>query len=97
MKRLAIVLASALLLIGCYSHINRVKDKWGPPAKVEYQQNKIIHYYYFYQDRTRGYIPAKGGLFLLTGRAGWYVVEIITDRDGKILSKRKYWKQPDIK
>jgi len=36
MKRLtALLLLLLVILFGCYTHINKVKDKWGPPAKVE--------------------------------------------------------------
>ena len=35
-----------------------------------------------------------GGLAISQYTAGIVVVEITTDRNGKILDKRKYWKQP---
>ena len=94
MKRLAIVLALSLLLIGCYSHISQVKEKWGPPAKVEYKRDTITYFYYFHKGKATVY----HGDYLSSGSvtAGWITVEIITDRSGKILKKRKYWKQPKV-
>jgi hypothetical protein len=84
---LAIFILLSVLLFGCTTHINQVKDKWGPPAKVESQGERLIYYYHFYVARV-GKFGAK---------SGWVVHEITTDRDGKILGTRKYWKQPEIK
>ena len=95
MKRILIITLVMLFLVGCAgrpgTHINRVTDRWGDPAEVEDRGDTIVYYYYFQKgkvsaltgDMTHGYV---------TG--GWVVVEIITDRDGKILKVRKYWKQP---
>jgi len=85
LKQKVLILALAVLLIGCYTNINRVKDKWGPPAKVEYGKDTIVYYYYFSKGEVRA-----GGDWV----GGYVVVEITTDPNGKILKKRKYWKQP---
>jgi len=84
---LAILGLLFVLLLGCATNINQVKDKWGSPAKVESQGERLIHYYYFYVERV-GRFGTKSGLV---------VHEITTDKDGKILRTRKYWKQPEIK
>lgn len=88
-KRLVVVLILVVLLSGCTTHINQVKDRWGPPGKVEDRPDTVVYYYYFYKTQVvrRPYTPPEV-------REGWVVVEITTDLDGKILKKRKYWKQP---
>jgi len=83
---LAILSLLFVLLVGCTTHINQVKDKWGPPAKVESREERLIYYYYFHVERV-GRFGTKSGVV---------VHEITTDRDGKILGTRKYWKQPKI-
>ncbi len=94
MKRLVLALILPLLLGGCYTHINQVKDKWGPPAKVEHRKDTMVYYYYFY----KGKAVVFGGDTVAGGEvtAGWIVVEITTDPKGKILKKRKYSKQPKL-
>lgn len=90
-KRLVVVLILVVLLSGCTTHINQVKDRWGPPAKVEERADTVVYYYYFYKTKVvrRPYMPPEV-------MKGWVVVEITTDLDGKILKKRKYWKQPTV-
>ncbi|MFX0198210.1 MAG: lipoprotein [Candidatus Hodarchaeota archaeon] len=85
MNRLILVLVLALFLAGCYTHINKVQDKWGPPAKVEDRGDTRIYYYYF-PATDYGWGASKSGI---------NVVELITTPEGKILKKRQYWKQPD--
>jgi starvation-inducible outer membrane lipoprotein len=85
---LAWALVLALFLAGCYTHISKVEDKWGPPAKIEHRKDTIVYYYYFYKGEER-----LGGDVV----AGYVVVEITTNLEGKILKKRKYWKQPQVK
>lgn len=81
--------------MGCTTpHINQIRDKWGPPAKVEDRSDTIVYYYYFHKGKVTGLTST---ITSVGATSGWVVVEIITDRDGKILKKRKYWKQPEIK
>jgi hypothetical protein len=96
MKRVAIALILLLLLVGCYKHISKVEHKWGPPAKVEDRGDTIVYFYYFYKATGSAIIPTgkRGAMVLASGTEGIVVVEIITDRSGNILDKRKYWKQP---
>lgn len=91
MKR-AILILLILFFIGCraYTHISHVEDKWGPPAKVEDRGDTLHHFYYFRHYHARD----KVGKHITEG---WITVEIVTDRAGKILIKKKYWKQPDLK
>lgn len=97
MKRLLGAILVALFLSACYGNINKVKDKWGPPAKVEYQEDTIVYYYYFYRGKAIGYDPGNsGGVTFGKTTVGIVVVEIVTDKNGKILNKRKYWKQPNL-
>jgi len=98
MKRLtALLLLLLVILSGCYTHINKVKDKWGPPAKVEDRGDTIVYYYYFYRGKSTGYHPGdRGGIVVGSSTVGVVVAEIITNREGKILKKRKYWKQPEL-
>jgi len=101
MKRTALailmMIALAVSLLACYSNISQVRDKWGDPAKVEDRGDTIVYYYYFYQGRGVGYDPGdSGGITLGRVTTGIVVVEIITNREGKILKKRKYWKQPKV-
>jgi len=92
-----------LILMGCTTtppHINQIKDKWGPPAKVEDRGDTLVYYYYFYRSGGRVFITESilaAWAYDKATRPGWIVVEIITDLEGKILSRRKYWKQPEIK
>ena len=92
MKRVAIVLILALSLIGCYRNIAKVERKWGPPARVEDRGDTIVYFYHFHKEYASVYARRGFG----TGHAtyGIVVVEITTDRNGRILGKRKYWKQP---
>jgi hypothetical protein len=100
---LAVLILLVVLLMGCTTtspHINQIKDKWGPPAKVEDRGDTIVYYYYFYRGGGRIAVtdsPLATLIMDKTAKAGWYVVEITTDAEGKILRKRKYWKQPEIK
>jgi hypothetical protein len=98
-KRFALSVILVLLFFGCATTtISQVEDKWGPPAKVEDRGDTIVYYYYFYKGKGIGYDPGEsGGIVWGQVTGGWIVVEIITDRNGKILKKRKYWKQPEIK
>ena len=87
--KVLVLIIGILFLLGCYTHIQRVERKWGPPAKIESHNNKMSYYWYFYKGQVRG------KFFKTTDvSVGWLVVEIITDPTGKILQKRKYWKQP---
>jgi len=97
-KKVLIGLICLFLLLGCYRNISQVEYKWGPPGKVEDRGETLVYYYYFYRGRGIGYDPGYGGGVTL-GRvtAGIVVVEITTDKTGKILKKRKYWKQPETK
>jgi len=85
MNRLIVLfLALGLVIGGCYklrvaagvSHIRRIENKWGPPAKIEHTDETDIYYWY---GKKRG---------------GTVVVEFVTDKNGKVLKVRRYWKQP---
>jgi hypothetical protein len=39
-KLIALFLALAVLVFDCHTHINKVKDKWGPPAKDEFTRER---------------------------------------------------------
>jgi uncharacterized membrane protein YciS (DUF1049 family) len=92
MKRLILVLVLALLLVGfAASNVNQVKGKWGAPAKVEDRGDTNVYYNYFYRGKVSGLTSeiTPAGV-----TAGWVIVEIITDLNGKVLKMRKYLKQP---
>ena len=90
---LVAVIFLALALPCCYKNISQVERRWGPPARVEVVNGELIYYYYFYINRGSGYI-SKYGFWNYATESGVVTYEIRTDRDGKILGKRKYWKQP---
>ena len=96
MKRLALILLLVLFLARCYTHINKVQNKWGPPAKVEDRGDILVYYYYFHKGQIRGSLVDAKRPIPTEITAGWLVVEFTTERNGKILNKRKYWKQPDL-
>ena len=73
-----------------------MQDKWGPPAEVEDRGDTIHYFYYFHHGRIKGSIVDADKITGTGITTGWLVVEIVTDKNGKILKKRKYWKQPDL-
>ena len=81
-----------VLLVGCSTTktISQVEDKQGPPAKVERRGDTVVYYYYFSKRGVR-IRPFSVGM-----ESGCVIVEFITDPSGKILKKRKYWKQTEI-
>jgi hypothetical protein len=92
MKKLIVCLLMGLFLAGCYSTIAQVENRWGPPARVEQGDTTDIYYYHFYKRQGSGLVYS--GVIITKDEGGWYTVEITTDKEGKILSKRKYWTQP---
>jgi hypothetical protein len=95
MRRLIICLLMGLFLTGCATTktISEVENKWGPPARVEQGITTDTYYYHFYKEQGRALVHR--GIVIANGTGGWYTVEIKTDKAGNILSKRKYWKQPE--
>ena len=91
-KVIVAVLFSFLFISGCCFHISKVIDKWGNPARIENQGDTVAYYYYFLESKSN---PLDIYYGFDKGTA-WKVVEIITDRKGKILKKRSYWKQPNV-
>jgi hypothetical protein len=94
-KQLILTLIVSLFLSACATpKINKVVEKWGPPAKVEELNGNKIYYWYFYKGRA-----------MVVGRAlsfgryseGWVTYEFTVDEEGSIIQERKYWKQPDQK
>jgi len=97
MKKLSILIILFALILGCYRNISQVERKWGPPAKVE-DKGETIHYFWcFYHTKVKGSLVNANKISGTGITAGTLVVEIITDRNGKVLDKRKYWKQPELK
>jgi len=93
--RIIFILVALFFLSACYHNISQVMNKWGPPAKIEQTNGKVVYYYYFYRRGGAAYATNRFASWGETG--GWLVVEITTDLNGKILKKREYWKQPEIK
>jgi hypothetical protein len=76
-----ILLTLLIILFGC-THISTLSDlraKYGPPAKIEETQNTTT-YFYFYKVRFR---------------TTWEVSEFVATKDGKIIEKRQYYRQPE--
>jgi hypothetical protein len=99
------ILILSLFLIGCghtSSSLSRTEEKWGPPAKIENFEDKIIYYYYFNRAKSSAKGIAVGGSNVAgiggseDAFAGWWVVELTFDREGNLLKKREYWKQPKL-
>jgi len=82
-----IVLILVTLLLGCagLTTLTEVENKYGPPAKQEVVNDKIIYYYYFSGRRAR--IPYERYNVC---------VEFTFDKDGKLINKRKYFPQPTL-
>jgi hypothetical protein len=83
-----IVLILVTLLFGCAGVTTQaqVEQKYGPPAKKEMVDDKIIYSYYFSGRRLR--IPYE--------RYENMCWEFTFDKDGKLISKRKYFSQPTL-
>jgi hypothetical protein len=94
MKKLVMCILMCLFLIGCVhtTTISQVENKWGPPAQIEQRGDATVYYYHFYKEEGGALVYR--GIVIATARGGWYTVEITTDKDGKIMGKRQYWKQP---
>ena len=93
MKKLSVCLLIGLFLAACATTttIQQVENKWGPPASIEQRDTTDIYYYHFYKRQGSGLVYS--GVIVTKEQGGWYTVEITTDKEGKILSKRKYWMQ----
>lgn len=102
MKKIGIYLL-VIFLFNCTTSktftLIQVEDKWGPPAKIEYRNDKIVYYYYFYKRKVKGGIVGSGPIAMGSGEleTGWIILEVIAGQDGKVLKMRKYWKQPELK
>lgn len=98
MNKLALLFFILIALAGCYKNIDKVEKKWGPPAKVEERGDTLVYYWYFYTSQVKGSVVHAKKFSVLGPTSVTYgvvVIEIITDKTGKILEKRKYWKQPN--
>ena len=71
------VLIALLGLFGCVHTIDRVEQRWGPPARVEQQDEYTIYYYSFNKEGRRG--------------SGVLDVTLTCDSAGNILSKNQTW------
>ena len=83
MKRLIVLaVVIGLLISGCATTMDRVQDKYGPPARVEQLENGYtVHYYY-----------------KVCNDYDCLCNEFTYDQNGKIVKHRKYWTQglPDV-
>ncbi|GEM_PF-756685 len=78
MKTISLFALIALLgLFGCVHTIDRVEQRWGPPARVEQQDEYTIYYYSFNKEGRRG--------------SGMLDVTLTCDSAGNILSKSQTW------
>jgi hypothetical protein len=86
-KLILLAMLIGLLIIGCARlTLNQVEQKYGPPAKKEVVNDKIIYYYYFSGRRLR--IPYE--------RYEGVCWEFTFDKEGKLINKRKYYTQPTL-
>ena len=108
MKKIFVLLVMAIFLSGCALTLTRFENKYGRPARVEiecidnsvtcdeetYDNNKdaIKHIIWFYYWQTRRSRVAVGGVDDYTG---WLCWEIIADKNGDVISSRKYIEQPN--
>jgi hypothetical protein len=78
MKTISLFASIALLaLFGCVHTIDRVEQRWGPPARVEQQDEYTIYYYSFNKEGRRG--------------SGILDITLTCDSTGNILSKTQKW------
>ncbi len=79
MKRilLFVLLTMVFGLFGCAHTIGRVEQRWGPPVRVEQQEDHTIYYYSFNKAGRRG--------------SGVLNVTLTCDNAGNILSKSQTW------
>ena len=79
MKRilLFVLLTMVFGLFGCAHTVGRVEQRWGPPARVEQQEDHTIYYYSFNKAGRRG--------------SGVLNVTLTCDNAGNILSKSQTW------
>ena len=94
MKKIILVsLAIVILLCGCAwrytTNISGIESKWGPPAKVV-KNNGTTTYLWYFEESHHGAAP-------FTSNTSWTTYEFVCDREGKIISKRSYSKQPELK
>jgi hypothetical protein len=74
---LLFALIALLGLFGCVHTIDRVEQRWGPPARVEQQEDYTIYHYSFNKEGRRG--------------SGMLDVTLTCDSAGNILSKSQTW------
>lgn len=96
MRQTAMALILVLFLLSCaaVTNISQVEAKWGPPGKVEDRGDTVHYFWYFPHTRVKGSLLSADKISGSSVMSGTIVVEVITDRAGVVLSKRKYWKQP---
>jgi S1-C subfamily serine protease len=87
MKRFIILLLAIVFIFACKGGgtLKEVRSKWGPPAKVEETEDSIMWFYYFQEGTDVWGRPINR----------YVVVEIVADKNGNVLDKRKYWRQPE--
>jgi len=79
MKRILLFVLLSIVLgsLGCAHTIDRVEQRWGPPARVEQQGEYTLYYYSFNKASRRG--------------SGMLNVTLTCDNAGNILSKSQIW------
>ena len=97
MRKIILIGLAVFFLVGCGArHISKVEEKWGPPARIVKVNEHSIYYYEF--QTWMGGTTGSGGLGGYSGQSygiyGTNVVELTIDKDGFIIKKREYWKQP---
>jgi len=82
MKKIILPAVAFALLIGCaYTDINRVQDKWGPPAQAIKTGDQVKYVWFLPED---------------SDTRAWVTHEFICDSQGKIISRRSYVTQPTL-
>lgn len=87
-KLILLVVVLGLLVGGCATTLNDLRDKWGPPAKCEKRGELTVCYWYFYL----GNGPAPDSYEIRP--ADWKCGEVTVGKDGKVIKVIRYWMQP---
>jgi hypothetical protein len=94
-KSLILVLILAVILLTCAHTLSQIEEKWGPPAKIEKFEDRTIYYYYFQKGKGSAIAFGRGPVVIRgDSSVGWWVVELTFDKEGNLMKKREYWKQP---
>ena len=82
MKSKLVIIILATLLFACAgpSTLADLREKYGPPAKIE-RIDSTTRYFYYYKVRFR---------------TTWVTYEYTGDETGKIVKFQKYWRQPEV-